>query len=214
MANNEEYDADMLEIWCDVKFSPIHPSMYELYVEPGMDILTGLPLPKVQPSKPDIQTPMVITTSLADPRTPPINCTKPREPLLLKRCIWDTSVQCNSVEPKGSINTKLIKPPIQVNGNIVKNWFSLKASKTIADVKMRIKNDMQKFTTREGEDIFIPKHIINRINFEKILSTKKKRARINLPERHEVWLHVNKDGELNFYNHKKRKHSLKKGNCT
>lgn len=68
-----DYDEDMLQLWEEIRFSPIHPSMMKEYVTPGQDILTGLPLAKQPPER----------QATSQPQT-----NQKREPLMLKTFNW------------------------------------------------------------------------------------------------------------------------------
>lgn len=93
---------------------------------------------------------------------------------------------------------------IHCNGRYVTKWSRLRPSETIADIQMRINNEIQKFITREGEEIFIYRKVLKRLNFEKIKTSKSKEFKVNLPDKYEVKVHVYSDGRVKFHHYRKK----------
>lgn len=98
---------------------------------------------------------------------------------------------------------KGIPVPAIINGAKETSLDILLPSSTIQEVKMRINNDVQKFTTLEGEVLFIPKQVLQRLNLEKI-QTMKRDFIVNLPDKFQVRLNIKKDGRVIFHHHHKR----------
>lgn len=94
--------------------------------------------------------------------------------------------------------------PLNINGGRLSDLATLRPSTSIAEMKMRIDNDIQKFITREEEIIYIPKRVLQRLDLDKLMQIKARSFRINLPERREVTLRVYSNGNIMMYNHKKR----------
>lgn len=280
-----DYDEDTLQLWEQILFSPIHPSMREEYAPRGTDILTGLPLKgysqqqttpsqlvqkdeslrldpnevtvtnwhikrpstttaesppsKHQRKEPYIQkleqvlqkrplephsskrqkTPLIqkleqpLQKLKVEQKQPPkihMSETKKKEIFIEKLVQPSRNQQLEPKSTKGKEKEPLFGRPILINGSNIANWNSLLPSTTIQEIKMRMSNEIQKFRTREGEDIFIAKETLMKLDFKKILDSKTRKIRINLPERHEVRLHVYKDGKIMMYNHQKRKRQTKK----
>lgn len=144
-----EYD---LEMWEDLQYSPLHPSMQELFGDDS-----------------DQETSSASPTKVEDQQTAPI------------------------------------QEEVFINGARIRNLMSLRPSTTIAEMKMRIDNDVQKFITREGVDIFIPKKVLVRLDLDRLMQIKARKFKINLPDRFEVTLRVYSDGRVMMYNHRLRK---------
>lgn len=144
-----EYD---LEMWEDLQYSPLHPSMQELFGDDS-----------------DQETSSALPTNVEDQQTAPI------------------------------------QEEVFINGARIRNLMSLRPSTTIAEMKMRIDNDVQKFITREGVDIFIPKKVLVRLDLDRLMQIKARKFKINLPDRFEVTLRVYSDGRVMMYNHRLRK---------
>lgn len=144
-----EYD---LEMWEDLQYSPLRPSMQELFGDDS-----------------DQETSSALPTNVEDQQTAPI------------------------------------QEEVFINGARIRNLMSLRPSTTIAEMKMRIDNDVQKFITREGVDIFIPKKVLVRLDLDRLMQIKARKFKINLPDRFEVTLRVYSDGRVMMYNHRLRK---------
>lgn len=102
-----------------------------------------------------------------------------------------------------------ITPPVReeviINGARMSNLLSLRPSTSISEMKMRMENDVQKFITREGLDIFIPRKVLVRLDLDHLMQIKARKFKINLPDRFEVTLRVYSDGKIMMYNHRLRK---------
>lgn len=95
--------------------------------------------------------------------------------------------------------------PATINGASLNNLKRLRPSETVAEIKMRIENDVQKFVTREGEDIFLPRKILKRIDFDRIKKSKSRDFKINLPGGYEVRVRIYKDDRVKFFRYGQRK---------
>lgn len=94
--------------------------------------------------------------------------------------------------------------PAMINNAPVTDLSKLRPTRTIEEYEMRASNSVQRFTTREGVDIFIPKSILNRIDWRAIQATKKKIKTINLPDRYQAQVKVRADGQIIFRQYHKR----------
>jgi len=114
---------------------------------------------------------------------------------------------------------QLVKPteeyePILVNDRWYTNWNLLKTSNTVAEIQKRMRNDVQKFHTREGETLFIKRDVLQRLDFDKISRTKNRKFVVNLPNKHEVKLFLLADGTVRWTQHKKKNKRNPKGKTT
>lgn len=105
---------------------------------------------------------------------------------------------------------KIMEPSLEsqsifVNGAKLHSLQSLRPSKSIAEIKMRLDNDIQKFITRESVDIYIPKHVMQRLDWDKLMQNKVRKFKINLPNRYEVTLRVYSNGDVMMYNYRAQK---------
>lgn len=103
--------------------------------------------------------------------------------------------------------------PAQINGRLVDILQVLKPTRNLWELRMRSNNSHQRFLTKDGDDIYLTRDIIQRINFEEVQTRKRKEKTINLPQRHQARLNVNANGEIKFsHYHQRRREKRKKVN--
>lgn len=94
--------------------------------------------------------------------------------------------------------------PVTINGSMTYSLERLRPSTTIQEVEMRIENDFQRFVTREGEDLFIHRDTLKRVDFKRISNSKRKQFTVNLPDSYQAKVNVNKAGKIVFHHHHRR----------
>lgn len=97
-----------------------------------------------------------------------------------------------------------VEQPANVNGRYVSSLRILRPTTNLSEYKMREDNGFQRFTTREGTDIFLPKEVLQKIDFEKIQRRKGREQTINLPGRYQAKVKVRADGTILFHHYRKR----------
>lgn len=112
-----------------------------------------------------------------------------------------TTVEAKPVTPQ-----PITSKDVLINGRYISNWSLLKTSNNVSVIMDRIENDVQKFMTKEGEIIYIAKHILKRIDFTKLMTAKWKKRdfTVNLPDRFQVKLRVGSDGNVSWRQHKRK----------
>lgn len=98
----------------------------------------------------------------------------------------------------------VLEKPAIINGRFTYNLAVLKPTTTLQELTERAQNCFQRFVTREGEDLFLPRSVFQRIDFHGVRDRKRKEKTVNLPNRYQVRLQVKADGRIVFHHHHKR----------
>lgn len=201
---------DYLQIdFDDVIFPPLSPEDIALFVEPGCDILTGLP---IRPTPTTSQVPSSVagrsdegnssyTGPLESTSLEPGRRIEVLENIMLRPPTTLTTGQGRQITPH---THPILQEPVTINGSQISNIQRLRPTTTVQEVEMRRNNSIQKFITREGVELFLPQNVLNKINFREIQSRKNRTKTINLPNRYQAQLRVRADGQLMFYHYHKR----------
>ena len=96
------------------------------------------------------------------------------------------------------------KKEIYINGRHITDRTLLKETRTVTEAMGRIQNDFQKVRTKEGEEVYIPRQVWQKINFRKIQGSKSGEFRVNLPDRFEIRVKVLANGKIIFHHHRRR----------